>query len=385
MCDNSNSPQPVFGWKKTLVYSLIPVALLLAFLEAAARVIEIWIPPRQVDLGQGFDPASRLFVPSPGDADTMTTNLAKETSFKKQAFARRKPERTLRAFALGGSSVNYLDWEFPQLAERLRKELADKFDCVEIVNCGGLSYGSHRLVPIAAEVVEYEPDLILIYSAHNEFEELEQLQLSDLKTLPLQRLLSKSALCRFPRDRIAAYRIGRLEKEHNKRILANAIPDAGRTWNHAFTDEEIARRMHTFRNNLAVIIQMCIDRGVAVVIGTVPSNLVKPNLPGKDGARYEEAAALFAKGDYARGLALGRRILNDATPRHQSSDNENDIIRSLARQYGVRLADVATAVAAAEPHQVPGETLFSDHCHLNPEGNKILAATYEAEIVRLFR
>ncbi|HRZ16716.1 MAG TPA: SGNH/GDSL hydrolase family protein, partial [Candidatus Hydrogenedentes bacterium] len=70
------------------------------------------------------------------------------------------------------------------------------------------------------------------------------------------------------------------------------------------------------------------------------------------------------------------------SPRHQSSDLENAILRELAAENGVPLADVEAAVIAAEPHGVPGETLFNDHCHLNPAGNALLVRVYEKEILR---
>ena len=102
------------------------------------------------------------------------------------------------------------------------------------------------------------------------------------------------------------------------------------------------------------------------------------------GERYEaEVLPLFASGDYAAGKERAQAILS-SVPRHQSSSAENRIIRDLAAQYGVALADVESAVIAREPHGVPGETLFGDHCHLNPEGNKVLIGEYEREITSLF-
>jgi hypothetical protein len=71
--------------------------------------------------------------------------------------------------------------------------------------------------------------------------------------------------------------------------------------------------------------------------------------------------------------------------RHQSSDAENDIIRRIASQHNVPLADVEAAVIAAEPHRVPGETLFIDMCHLSPEGNRILLDVYYEQAVALIR
>ncbi len=376
---------PQFGWKKTLLFSLAPLVVLLGVAEGLCRIIEVWIPPMQVDYGQGFDEDSRLFVPDSTDADRMITNPAKETSFREQSFVMPKPAGTMRIFALGGSSVNYLDYEFPLLAERLQKELSDRFQRVEIINCGGLSYGSHRLVPVAAEVMSYEPDLVLIYSGHNEFEELEQLELADLNTLRLQRALANSALWRFLRDRMAQRHIRRLEDEKNARILAESATElAPRNWLHEFTPDEIAQRMDAFRNNLSIIITMCRDNGVPVVIGTVPSNLFRPLFPKEDADPYKEVLALYQQGQYEEGAKLGRQILA-RTPRHQSSDLENGVIRALAAAFRVPLADVEQAVIDAEPHKVPGETLFNDHCHLNGEGNKILVQTYEARILALLR
>lgn len=382
--ESQGSPKPHFGWKKTLVFSLIPVVLLFALLEGAARIIEIWAPPMTVDYGQGFDPESRLFIPSPTDPSKIITNPVKETNFRKQEFLAQKPPRTLRMFALGESSVNYLDYELPELAKRLRRQLSAKYDRVEILNCGGLSYGSHRLVPIASEIMQYAPDLVMVYLGHNEFEEVEQLDLADMRTLGLQRALGKSALWRFVRDRVASVRIRQLKAEHNRRILADSAPNTAKNWMHEFTPEEIAGRMEAFRNNYGIIITECKDHGVPIVIGAVPSNLVKPTFP-KDGMqRYQEVLDLYAKGEWEKGVALGRQILKTSL-RHQSSDLENDIIRSLAKQYDVPLADVEAAIIAAEPHYVPGETLFNDHCHLNPEGNKILSKTYEDVIVRTLK
>ncbi len=383
MTEEHVTHRKTFGWKKTLVYSLLPTLVLLGLLEAAARVAEAWVPPRQIDLGQGFDAHVRLFIASPGNPELLITNPEREACFRKQQFPLKKPARAMRIFALGESSVNYLDYEFPLLEKRLQQQLAAKFDAVTIVNCGGLSYGSQRIMAVAAEVLQYDPDLLILYCGHNEFEELEQLAIANLKTLPLQRVLSKSALCRFLRDRVASFKIGQLQEEHNQRLLA-AQPDSKKAWGHTFSREEIATRMAAFRNNIALIIQMCKDRRVPIVIGSIPSNLIKPYLVGEPAVKYQQIQDMFARGEYDKAVPLAREILKNAG-RHQSSDEENAILRSLASGYGIPLADVEGAIIAAEPHHVPGETLFNDHCHLNPKGNSILSATYEKEIVNLFR
>ena len=56
---------------------------------------------------------------------------------------------------------------------------------------------------------------------------------------------------------------------------------------------------------------------------------------------------------------------------------ENQIIRASAARYHVPLADVEALIIAKEPHGVPGETLFTDHCHLNEVGRSHWIRAYE--------
>jgi hypothetical protein len=376
--------QVSFGWKKTLLYSFLPLLALAALLEGGARVAESWIPHLPADLGQGFNRGSRVFVPWEEKDGWLHTRPVKTGSFQNQEFPREKPEGELRLVMIGGSSVNYLDYWFTVLEKRLEEALSGHYTDVRIINCGGLSYGSHRLAGVAAEILEYDPDLVMIYSGHNEFEEIEQLKLAQLDTLPLQRGISKSAFLRYLRDWIARRKIARLQEAHAQRQLADAIPDTTRAWSYTFTPEEKAERMDAYRQNLTAIIEMCLGRGVPVIIGTVPSNLMKPALPGADGQLYEEVRALFEAGEIGQGLERAQEILRDA-PRHQASDRENGIIRELAAEFDLPLADVEKAVIAAEPRGIPGETLFSDNCHLTHEGNGILIGTYEPLILDLFK
>jgi lysophospholipase L1-like esterase len=378
------APRPL-TWKKKLVFALVTVVGLAALLETAARLVEWWLPPQPVDWGLGFDPSSRLFVPSPANPALLVTSEAKRTVFRTQEFAAHKPPGTLRLVALGESSVNYLDPELRVLEGQLQEGLRPRYDRVEVINAGGLSYGSHRLVPLAVELLEYEPDVFLVYVAHNEFEEVEQFQLAARDSLALQQAASHSALVRLVRDRVTAAQVARLRREHNQRVLAEGVPNFARAWRYPFTQKDVDERMQAFRENLSFIVTACRDRGVLVVLGTVPSNLVRPYLPEKAWHEYQPVWALLERQEYEQAAALGRRILAETPGRHQSSDLENDILRTLARERDVPLADVEAAICQAEPHGVPGETLFKDHCHLNDRGNELLRQTYARVLLDVLR
>ena len=77
----------------------------------------------------------------------------------------RNTERTFRIFGLGGSTVHgrpyendtsFLKWMELELSGR------DSTRDYETVNCGGLSYASYRLTTLLSEVLQYDPDLIVI-------------------------------------------------------------------------------------------------------------------------------------------------------------------------------------------------------------------------------
>ncbi len=62
----------------------------------------------------------------------------------------------------------------------------------EVINCGGISYASYRVAALMEELIQYEPDLFVVYSAHNEF--LERRTYASFFDLPPALLKAQSAL-----------------------------------------------------------------------------------------------------------------------------------------------------------------------------------------------
>lgn len=370
--------QPI-GTGKTILYSLLPLILLATVLEGTFRIVEIWLPPLPVDYGWGFNADSRLFVPDAKTPGALETAEAKKGIFQEQYFKMPKSANAFRVFFVGGSSVNYAKDDLFKLAVRLTPRYANKCH-FEFIDAGGCGYGTHRLVPIVAEVLEYQPDLIVFYEAHNEFEEYEQLQFVRLSTLPLQRIVYKSAFCRFIRDRVASWQLNDLRRKRNQEILRMTPKDNG-SWDvKTFTEAQIEERMKIFEQNLTLMISLCKARNVPLILSSVPSNLCKPRL--NDEAEAARIHAYFERGEYEEGAKIAREVIKHTT-RHQASDTENAIIRRIARENDIPLADVEAKVIAAEPHHIPGETLFEDWCHLNYKGRVPMMEAFEEQIVKI--
>ena len=362
---------------RKLLYSALTFALVSCVLEASSRLIERVRPPERVDYGLGFDSESRVFDVDEQSPKLRITRASKRPFFRSQSFTARKEEGTLRIAAVGGSSVNFLHSELRILAEVALRAKPGRWRRAEVLNAGGLTYGTHRLVPVLAEVLELEPDLVLLYTGHNEFEEVEQLELARAGAADLESGIARHlALFRLMRDLVSSARIEVLQSEHNARILSE-LPPKARAWTHPFGPEEVDARMAAYERNLEIMADLAQAAGVPLVIGTVPSNLVRPLLGDDWSEAFQPALGLYRADRWEEGAALARKALQEAPGRHQASDAENAIIRGVAARRGLPLADVEARVTAAEPHGVPGETLFHDHCHLNRSGSRLWRLSYE--------
>ncbi len=88
------------------------------------------------------------------------------------SFPFEKQRDVFRVFALGGSTTQGQPYRtetaFPKWLQ-LHLQAAAPEKAIEMINVGGISYASYRVSAILDEVLQYEPDLIVLYTGHNEF------------------------------------------------------------------------------------------------------------------------------------------------------------------------------------------------------------------------
>jgi tetratricopeptide (TPR) repeat protein len=132
----------------------------------------------------GFSATHPLFVLS-ADKSRYEIAPARLTHFRPDSFAAVKQPDEVRIFCLGGSTVQgrpySIETSFTKFLE-LSLQAAEPTKRFKVVNCGGVSYATYRLVPILEEVLHYQPDLIVFYEGHNEF--LEDRTYADIKHAP---------------------------------------------------------------------------------------------------------------------------------------------------------------------------------------------------------
>ena len=104
--------------------------------------------------------------------EVYATRRMKLRWFNYQAFLAQKPDHGYRVFCFGGSATAGRPYGAPTAFSNWLQVLLSAGDpsrSYEVVNVGGESYASYRVVNLMQEMVNYKPDLFVVYNGHNEF------------------------------------------------------------------------------------------------------------------------------------------------------------------------------------------------------------------------
>lgn len=312
-----------------------------------------------------------------------------------EPFAKVKPDRALRVFALGESTT--AGFPYPRngtFSRLLRDMLTDVFpeDSVEVVNMGIAATNSYAMLDIAGEIVAQEPDAIVIYAGHNEYYGAlgaasrvdfpggagavrVYLKLLRLRTvLALRRALASVRGADGPDTDLEAASL--------MEVLARdrEVPLGGDTY---------AAGARQFETNLAALIRAFRRKGIAVFVGSVVGNLRdQPPFASESNGRpngavaaYDSGRAALARGDTAGAGRLLARARDLDVVRFRAPGEFNELIQRVARSSGATYVPVAEAFVAASPGGIPGSNLLLEHVHPNRDGYALIARTFFDSIV----
>ncbi len=163
-------------FKKLLLipFGFAVAALALALTEGALALLHIGDDLRFDDPFVGFAEGSDLFVRDQDAAGRpiFTTKASKLEFFNPQSFAATKPPGSYRVFTLGGSTTAGRPYDDKVAFGRwlqLYLDAAEPDRVHEVINAGAISYASYRIALLMKEIVRYQPDLLVVYTGHNEF------------------------------------------------------------------------------------------------------------------------------------------------------------------------------------------------------------------------
>jgi tetratricopeptide (TPR) repeat protein len=127
----------------------------------------------------------------------MVTAKNKRRWFNAQSFPKNKPAGTKRIFCMGGSTTYGHPFTDSTSFSRWMREflpVCDPAQKWEVINAGGISYASYRVAALMEELSQYQPDVFVVYSVHNEF--LERRTYQDMFEKSKLHLYSSSLLAR---------------------------------------------------------------------------------------------------------------------------------------------------------------------------------------------
>jgi lysophospholipase L1-like esterase len=412
---------------------------LLALLELGLWATGRGEGPPAYDPFQGFSAAIPLFERGRLDtgAEIYAVSRARLGESKGREFAREfralKPPGGFRVFVVGESSAAGFpyptDYAFGAfLARRLRAALPDVPS--EVVNAAVAGYSSRRALLVAREVALHQPDLLIVYSGHNEWAEQRY----------YSRLIEMDPRLFRLRERLIATRLFTvlshsplLRPESHDEALERFMQDEQREFQEMFavfsrrvegrdyaTPEQLAQRDQLYRLNLEEIIRVGLGAGARVMLLTLSQNFAdwapgaSTHRPGLGAAETARFAKLFAAGERARAegdcpaalrsfdealaldaeyaalhyaIARCQRALGayELARRHQrlASDLDrvpygaptvfNDVIRELAAAHDLLLVDVDALMTEESEHGLVGDDLFIEFAHPNLRANQKIA------------
>ncbi|MFC1809575.1 SGNH/GDSL hydrolase family protein [Candidatus Omnitrophota bacterium] len=341
----------------TIIIIIVPVLIL----ELVLRCVDYTYYPDDI----GFHPTPKYqMVHRDGD---------QYRGIKDQHFDVEKTEKEFRVFLFGGSSIHYIPLE--PLEEKLKTLVPEKN--VNVINLGFGSWGSTRLLLLLREMIFYEPDLIIIYSGHNEFSEryVKEIFYKDNWMTDLnERFLAGSK----------SYQLFNLTIRNIMIVLAKAgmgmikpkrapifVPQFDDFSNEVFTPPDRKQVYTNYKKNIIQMVRLAKLHKIPIIISTIAYNrLAYPSKPTND--LYYEGIGLYKAGEYKLARdKLQQGLLYDSVIR-RATEESNAIIKDIAKVHNVPLADVDRAVVDASEHQIPGFDFFKDNCHLIPIGNEIM-------------
>lgn len=338
-----------------------------------------------------------------------------------------KPDSTFRVFCLGGSTTAGFPYSFVgSFSTFLRDRLKAMFPewKIEVVNLGMTATNSFTVLDMAHEVMDYQPDLLIVYDGHNEF--YGALGVASRESVFGSRWLTKLYL------RLVHFRTFQLLRDLYLSVGALfAGDDEGTTTGTMM--ERLARGQYIpygselywrgyeiFKANVEELADLCRRHRVPLFLGAQVSNLrdqppfvsrkegepVRPKfelhyVKGKEllaGARFEDARwefeealqfdSLHADAHYSLARCLDTLGRKREALRHyikardydmlrfRTSSDFNELLRQMDDDKLITFVDLERKFKANAPDSLIGNGLILEHLHPNARGYFLIAKEY---------
>jgi tetratricopeptide (TPR) repeat protein len=256
---------------------------------------------------------------------------------------------------------------------------------------------SYTLLDFIDEILEQDPDLILIYAGHNEY--YGALGVGSVESIGNQRWLIKSylSLQKFRsflllRDVIAKIKIWMTEAFYegsginpSATLMARIVSEQTIPFNSDIYEAGKSQ----FKSNLNDILQKAKQKNVPVILSELVCN-IRDQLPfisdkqkNKSTANEEfrQARLLENAGKFDEAKKVYYKAKDLDALRFRAPEEFNHIIMQLAQQYEFPVVPMKEYFERYSPHGLIGNNLILEHLHPNSQGYYLMAMAFLNTIV----
>ncbi len=349
-----------------------------------------------------------------------------------ETFTKYRFGKTFRIFCLGGSTMAGFPFDcqvpFPVQLRYLLTQSYPDYE-FEVINAGISAVNSFTVIDLLPEILELQPDLLLIYMGHNEFYGAYGSASTispgaGARYIRFYLKLQKLHVVQMLKRMVSGFGSAGNEKAGGRTLMANVVQDQ----QIPYRSDKYNRTLANFRENLGIILEMCRREAVPVVVSNLVSNIrdLEPFADGRseevEPGEHEKYRKAVAMGDsllqselYEPGLAayqealaidsssatlwfkLGRTLaaIGDSANagyyfygakerdpiRFRASEDFNRAIKDVVGSAGATIVDMRERFSNEAPQRLIGKTLMCDHLHPNPFGYYLMARAFYDKIV----
>jgi lysophospholipase L1-like esterase len=367
-----------------VVSVLLPV-IFLAILEIFLRIIGYGYNSDQwVTLGEGkytvnSDIGKKYFA----SGDFNPTTNADEFDIHKKA-------NSFRVFVLGESSAEGFPYmplgSFSRYIRR-RLELVYPSTPIEVINLGMTAINSYTLLDLLPGVLDQKPDLILIYTGHNEY--YGALGVGSVQSFGSSRTLirlmiylNNFRITQLVRNSINW--VSSLFSSGDKRAPGTLMSTIAKDKYILLNSKEFDAGVQQFEDNLTDMLRLINEKGVPVLLGKLVSNLkdqkpfISDSTPGYQTADqvYEEAENELKNNRFTEADSLFELAKDLDALRFRAPKKMNTVMDELGKEFHVSTVPVDSIFDSASPGGIVGDNLMVDHLHPNLKGYQLMGKAF---------
>lgn len=344
---------------------------------------------------------------------------------KPTIFSKQKTDNVFRIVCLGSSSMFGTPYQLTtNIASIVRKQLHHIYPDkkFEIINLGASAINSNVVLDISKKIIDYDPDLVLVYMGHNEFYGPDGVGASWIQkefpaTIPwkyeFQDLRLIQAVDRYvlasPKN-IPTSDMNLMKQVSQKNTVSLHSAAADRIFN-------------LFESNLNDIISLFSKHNIPIIISDLTSNLMFPPFVYDTSAQLQPYSSQlqmikedYEKKDFAPALTAAQHLylldstnaflnfwmgkiylannnFNDAKYfltrardedllKFRAPSKINEIIKRVAQKRNVPFISADSLFSSLSATGIAGDDLFREHLHPNARGYYEIASLFVKEIIK---